>query len=94
MKILLSFEEIGGVGARIVRQETLVVEHDGGLQPGRAFDLDVAVPAGGRTSLTPQWPFCGQPSVDFPARLHVRYTVRDDHGYEQVLTSGAVLALL
>ena len=42
MRVLLSFEEIGGVGARIVRAD---------------------------------------------------YTIRDDHGYDQVVTSGAVLAM-
>jgi hypothetical protein len=93
-KILLSFEEIGGVGARIVREETLVVEHDGGIQPGRAIDLDVAVRAGGRVSLTARWPFCGQPAVDFPAQLKALFTIRDDHGHEQVLTNGAVLVTL
>ena len=91
--MLLSFEEIGGVGARMVRQETSVVEHDGGIQGARSVDLDVSVPAGGRASLPAAWQFCGQRAVDFPARLRADFTIRDDHGYDQVVTSGAVLAM-
>ncbi len=93
MRILLSFEEIGGVGARIVRQETSVVEHDGGIQDGRSVDLDVAVPAGGRAAIPAAWQFCGQRAIDFPARLRADFTIRDDHGHEQVVSSGVVLAM-
>ena len=94
LSITFSFEEVAGVGARIVRQETFVTERDGGTQPGRTDDLDLPVPPSGRAAVTTVWEFCGQPAVDLPARLEVQFTIRDDRGNDLRVTNGAVLALL
>lgn len=92
IRIRFVLQELSGVGARVLRQETLVVEHDGGLQPGRTTDLDVAVPAAGRGVVGTEWSFCGQRAVDFPMQLKSDLTIRDERGNEQRLTTGAVLA--
>jgi hypothetical protein len=92
IRIRFVLQELSGVGARVIRQETLVVEHDGGLQPGRTTEVDVTVPAAGRGVVVTEWTFCGQRAVDFPLQLKSDLTIRDEHGNEQRLTTGAVAA--
>jgi hypothetical protein len=92
IRIRFVLQELSGVGARVLRQETLVVEHDGGLQPGRTTDVDVTIPAAGRGVVETEWTFCGQRAVDFPMQLKSALTIRDEHGNEQRLAAGAVLA--
>jgi hypothetical protein len=92
IRIRFVLQELSGIGARVLRQETLVVEHDGGLQPGRTTDVDVSVPAAGRGVVETEWAFCGQRAVDFPLRLKAELTIRDERGNEQRLPAEAMLA--
>lgn len=87
-----AFDELSGIGARILRQETSVVERDGGTRPVRTRHLDLAVPARGRAVATTVWELCGQPATDFPARLEVEFTIRDDRGNETRVRNGTLLA--
>ena len=94
VRIRFVLQELSGVGAKVLRQETLVVERDGGVQPGRTSDVDVSVPAGGRGVVETEWTFCGERAVDFPLRLKSDLSIRDERGNEQRLATEAVLAAL
>jgi hypothetical protein len=80
VRIRFVLQELSGVGAQVLRQETLVVERDGGVQPGRTSVVDVSVPAAGRAVVETEWAFCGERAVDFPLRLKSDLTIRDERG--------------
>jgi hypothetical protein len=88
-----TIEERAGVGARVVRQESIVVENDGGTLPVVATDMDLPVPASGRAVVMTMRSFCGVQAVDFPMRITVQFTVRDDRGYELRPAADLVLAI-